>query len=150
MGGRAVIRASDDERERCVEVLRTAYADGRLDSRELEERVGLAWRARTRGDLAALTADLPRMTRIVPARRPPGWLSVLDRVDRMLLRMHTAVFAGVNGSFVGIWALSGQGDFWPAWVLAPWAPAMAWHAAGSWGVRKLVRGAGRRLRPVAH
>lgn len=151
MGGRsAVIRASDDERERCVEALRRAYADGRLDAAELEERVGFAWRARTRGELSALLTDLPRIARVAasaPAARVPSWVRALDRVDRMVLRGHATVFGTVNGSFVGIWAAAGaDGAFWPAWVLVPWAPALAWHFAGSWGVRRLVRGAARRLR----
>jgi Domain of unknown function (DUF1707) len=52
-------RASHEERERVVEVLGVAAGDGRLTMDELEKRVGAALTARTTGELAQLTADLP-------------------------------------------------------------------------------------------
>jgi hypothetical protein len=55
------LRASQDERDRVVDWLRTHAGEGRLELDELEERVELALRARTRGDLAALLRDLPRL-----------------------------------------------------------------------------------------
>ena len=133
---RAVIRASDDEREACAHTLRRHFADGRLDESELEERVDCAYRARTRPELAVLLYDLPGSPR---PKRPPAWVRALDRLDRTLLRAHATAFGATNGSFVGIWALTGGGEFWPAWLLVPWAPLMAWHAGGSWTVRRLLR-----------
>jgi hypothetical protein len=133
--GRA-IRASDEERERCAESLRGHFTAGRLEAWELEERVERAWAARTRGELAALLHDLPRE---MPTRAP-AWVRALDRVDRTLLRAHAVAFGATNGSFVAIWAVAGQGTFWPAWLLVPWAPFMAWHAGSSWTVRRLLRG----------
>jgi hypothetical protein len=61
-------RASDQERERAVEVLREAAGDGRLTFEELTDRVDAALRATTRDELERLTADLPDAT--APARRP--------------------------------------------------------------------------------
>ena len=55
------LRASQDERDRVVDRLRTHAGEGRLELDELEERVELALRARTRGELAALLRDLPRL-----------------------------------------------------------------------------------------
>ena len=52
------LRASDADRDRVVDVLREAAADGRLTPEELDERLGLALSARTFGELAPLTADL--------------------------------------------------------------------------------------------
>ncbi|WP_248961604.1 DUF1707 SHOCT-like domain-containing protein [Sphaerisporangium perillae] len=52
------LRASDDDRERVVAVLRDAVADGRLTLAEHEERVERVYGARTLGELAALTTDL--------------------------------------------------------------------------------------------
>lgn len=52
-------RASDADRERVVERLREAAADGRLDLDEFEERMGTAYQARTYGELDRLTTDLP-------------------------------------------------------------------------------------------
>ncbi|RJL33628.1 DUF1707 and DUF2154 domain-containing protein [Bailinhaonella thermotolerans] len=52
------LRAADVDRERVIEVLREAVADGRLTPAEHEERVEHCYRARTLGELGALTADL--------------------------------------------------------------------------------------------
>jgi hypothetical protein len=53
------IRASDQERESVVDVLRDAYTDGRLTLDEFEERSSAAYAAKTWADLGELTADLP-------------------------------------------------------------------------------------------
>lgn len=52
-------RASDDEREQVVERLRDAVSEGRIDLAEFEERMTLAYGARTHGELEPVTADLP-------------------------------------------------------------------------------------------
>jgi Domain of unknown function (DUF1707) len=52
------LRASDADRDRVIEVLRAAVADGRLDQAEFDERLGAALAARTIDALAPLTADL--------------------------------------------------------------------------------------------
>jgi len=53
------MRASDADRERAVDVLRIAAGDGRLTAEELDERLEAALSARTLGELAAVTSDLP-------------------------------------------------------------------------------------------
>jgi hypothetical protein len=53
------LRASHADRDRVVDTLRVAAGDGRLTADELDERLEAALSARTHGDLAALTADLP-------------------------------------------------------------------------------------------
>jgi hypothetical protein len=65
------LRASDADRERVAAALRRHHLDGRLDTDELQERLGRCYAARTTGDLAALTADLPGDERR-PAPRPAG------------------------------------------------------------------------------
>ncbi|HEY3869790.1 MAG TPA: DUF1707 domain-containing protein [Actinocrinis sp.] len=57
--GDSRLRASDADRERIVEKLRSSAAEGRLTMDEFEQRMSAAYAARTYGDLAALTADLP-------------------------------------------------------------------------------------------
>ena len=52
------LRASDADRDRFIEVLRAAVADGRLDRAEFDERLDAALAARTIDALAPLTADL--------------------------------------------------------------------------------------------
>ena len=53
------LRASHEDRDRIVEVLRVAAGDGRLTADELDERLETALTARTFGELAVLIRDLP-------------------------------------------------------------------------------------------
>ncbi|MFF4878067.1 MULTISPECIES: DUF1707 domain-containing protein [unclassified Micromonospora] len=53
------LRASDDDRNRVVAELHRHTTAGRLTLDEFSDRVGAVWTARTLGDLAALTRDLP-------------------------------------------------------------------------------------------
>jgi hypothetical protein len=64
------IRVTNREREAAAEELRAAYAEGCLDDGELEDRISLAYTAKTRDDLAALVSDLPAVP--APARAPEG------------------------------------------------------------------------------
>lgn len=52
------MRASDADRDRVLDVLCSAAADGRLTRAELDERLGAALAARTLGELGTLTTDL--------------------------------------------------------------------------------------------
>jgi Domain of unknown function (DUF1707)/Cell wall-active antibiotics response 4TMS YvqF len=63
------MRASDADRERVAKVLQRAQADGRIDLHELDERLRDAYAAKTYGELAPLTADLPGLD--PQAARPP-------------------------------------------------------------------------------
>ncbi|MFD9391849.1 DUF1707 domain-containing protein [Streptomyces sp. NPDC060000] len=65
------LRASDADRERVVEVLRDALAEGRLDMAEFEERMEETYKARTYGELTPITRDLP-----VAAVAPPSVVSL--------------------------------------------------------------------------
>jgi len=53
------MRASDQDRERAAEVLKTGYAEGRLTKDEYDEHLSLCYSARTVGDLVTLTSQLP-------------------------------------------------------------------------------------------
>src|SRR5579859_466857 len=53
------LRASHEDWDRIIELLRVAAGDGRLTGEELDERVEVAFSARTYGELAELTVDLP-------------------------------------------------------------------------------------------
>ncbi|MFJ2575541.1 DUF1707 domain-containing protein [Kitasatospora aureofaciens] len=66
----AELRASDADRERVAELLRDAYAEGRLDVDEHAERIEAAYAAKTLGDLVPLTRDLPSH-RPVSFEKPP-------------------------------------------------------------------------------
>jgi hypothetical protein len=107
------LRASDAERESTVTLLREHGAAGRLDVEELEQRVGAAYGARTHGELSALLTDLPARTPVRPVAPRPRWHG-----------HEWAGFLQVNVVLVAIWAVSGAGYFWPAWVMAWWACAL--------------------------
>ena len=67
------LRASYEDRDKVAEQLRAAAGDGRLTADELDQRLEAALTARTYGELAALTADLPGVARVepdVPTVRP--------------------------------------------------------------------------------
>ena len=68
---RSELRASYDDRDRVVELLRVSAGDGRLTAEELDERLELAMTARTYGELARLVADLPAAGAVAsPATAP--------------------------------------------------------------------------------
>ena len=100
------LRIADADRDRTVERLRAAAAEGRLDPDELEERVSNALSARTQSDLDAVLRDLPAPH--VPAAVP-------DR--SLILRERAAAFLVPNVVCIAVWAATGAGSFWPGWVL---------------------------------
>jgi hypothetical protein len=55
----AELRASHEDRDRVAELLRVAAGDGRLTAEELDQRLERALTARTVGELAELSRDLP-------------------------------------------------------------------------------------------
>jgi Domain of unknown function (DUF1707)/Domain of unknown function (DUF4190) len=57
--GQGGMRASDADRERAAEVLRAGFAEGRLDKDEYDGLLGRVYTAKTHGELAMLTSQLP-------------------------------------------------------------------------------------------
>jgi len=106
-----LMRASDADRERVAEVLRTAAAEGRLHLDELDERLAAVYAARTYAELEPITHDLPTARGVpAPARPVAGG-------GRPTAGAGIAVMGGferkghwtVGRRFVGI-ALMGGGD----------------------------------------
>jgi hypothetical protein len=77
---RSELRASHEDRDRVVELLRVSAGDGRLTADELDERLELAMTARTYGELAKLVADLPAAGSVVAVPGPPRAKEVV-RID---------------------------------------------------------------------
>jgi hypothetical protein len=69
---RRQLRVSDADREQAAEVLRKAAGDGRITFDELDERLASAYAARTYGDLASVTHDLPEPGPVPPADIAPS------------------------------------------------------------------------------
>ncbi|MFF2654042.1 DUF1707 domain-containing protein [Streptomyces sp. NPDC058045] len=105
------LRASDADRERVAEQLREAMAEGRLDLEEFGERLDQAYRARTYGELAPLTRDLP-------GAGGPAPVSMVKRPD-------TAPAAGAD------WAARIGGTATSEWGVAVMA---GFERRGTWTV----------------
>jgi hypothetical protein len=156
------IRASDEDRDRTVALLREHHAAGRLTAEEFNERLDKAYQAKTMGDLDALLADLPGIDlyRLPDASLPryrgtvPGATSRLAAMQaaganrgRRHGRFSPGWMAGWGTWFTVsllcfvIWAVSGFGYPWPLWVAAPWGALML----GGWVTSGLTGGRGREI-----
>ncbi len=102
---RSELRASYEDRDRVVELLRVSAGDGRLTAEELDERLELAMTARTYGELARLIADLPAEGAVASPATAPRAKEVVridcrsghvQRVDRWVVpqRMDVKVTSG--------------------------------------------------------
>jgi hypothetical protein len=98
-------RASDRDRDDMLVRLHTAFAEGRLNEAELDERIDLVLAARTHGELDAVAADLPsgRAAAAGPAKGPAGRFQVaykgsVTRAGRWRLpqRFTTVVYKGTG------------------------------------------------------
>lgn len=127
------IRASDSERDATIKILQQAHAEGRLSDEESTDRIGKAIQAGTRGQLAALTNDLPHSD--LPKMQPAGLAQTPDsspvRQERpggmsQTLKAGWASWAGVGVLMIVIWALTGAGGSppWFLWVVGPWGAVM--------------------------
>ncbi|MGH3625784.1 MAG: DUF1707 SHOCT-like domain-containing protein [Sciscionella sp.] len=104
------LRASDADRERVAQILHRAMGEGRLDVGELEERLATLYAAKTIGELAPLTADLP-----VPSAHPPAIAAQRAVSERI---------GGTPTSSTSIAILSGADRRGP-WVVPPRYTAVA-------------------------
>ncbi|MFF2041312.1 DUF1707 domain-containing protein [Kitasatospora sp. NPDC058170] len=97
----AEMRASDADRERVAELLRDAYAEGRLNVDEHAERIEAAYGAKTLGELVPLTRDLPTHRSIsfekpplgAPEARPDGPVRLPARQEAPTM---VAIFGGAS------------------------------------------------------
>lgn len=107
------LRVSDVERETVATRLREAATEGRLSLDEADERQTLAYAARTRDDLAVLTADLP-----APVRAPVqgGW-GTLSTAAKRRLGVHVAIVAVIAVGLIARWAFGMAPWFWPGWPM---------------------------------
>jgi hypothetical protein len=118
------MRAGDSDRDRTINVLREAFAEGRLTQVEFDDRLTRAHEAKTYGELGQLTSDLP----VTPADAVV--IPTSPDKKRMEWRKAWAVWAGVsilvNIIWVGTWLpdLSNPPYYWPIWVIGPWAGGM--------------------------
>lgn len=102
------IRASDIDRERLVADLGEHVAAGRLTLDEFDARTQRAYAARTMGDLAALTADLPVLS-ADPVARSRRWTSSIVPYAVVAAVILVAMVLGAVGLVVGPAMAHGMG-----------------------------------------
>jgi len=107
-GGHGRLRATHADREQVIDVLKTAFVQGRLDRDEFGLRVDRALASRTYADLAAITADIP--ARLARARPPePARESVSKKA--------VLAMTGATGALIGILPVMMLTPPWPRYVL---------------------------------
>jgi len=75
------LRASDADREQVIDVLKVAFAQGRLSKSELVRRAGQALESKTYAELAGATAGIPAGRAPAPPPRPPASPTPARRVN---------------------------------------------------------------------
>ena len=101
------LRASDQERDQVASALGEALATGRLTSTEHAERIEAAYAAKTLGDLAPLTEDLPAVrTGAAPAtidhQQVAAVFSKVNRGGRWVTGRHTELRSAFGALIVDL------------------------------------------------
>jgi hypothetical protein len=127
------LRAGDADRAAVASVLGQAMAAGRLTVDEYDERLTRVFAAKTYGDLAELTADLPGQ----PPRRAMTASSSAPAYRHGCggTRASWAAWRSVAVIVIGIWLATSLAanvllPFWPMWVLVPWGAVLLASTVG--------------------
>jgi hypothetical protein len=129
-----LLRIGNAERELVVQRVQDAFAEGRLDAEELQQRLDAVYRARTMGELTPLTADLPvpqsrSLADPRPARVPRPQRPVARRRVPTALRILWIIWITAVAVNVAAWLVVcvTTGDLiyaWPLWVAGPAGAAL--------------------------
>jgi hypothetical protein len=116
------LRAADVDRTAVATVLGEHMSAGRLTVDEYDERLGRAYAAKTYGELAELTADLP-------TTRPHARTEATPYPSPMCgpgnPQSSWRAWLGTSLIVVTIWLATSLASwelhyFWPVWVIGPW------------------------------
>lgn len=118
----ATMRASDRDRAVVHDVLSEAYAEGRLDREELDERAALVTAAKTHADLVPPISDLTTDA-AVPARLSSAGAVDVRRSAQLYYgeKLRDAFFGFLVPNLIcwAIWFFLGRGWPWPVFVSIP-------------------------------
>jgi len=135
------LRAADADRAAVADVLGAHMSAGRLSVAEFDERLSRAYAAKTYGELAELTADLPPLAANTPAASPvpaprqesapspaadcspSPWHGGWDQSHSWRAWLSTSLIV------LTIWAVTSLASwefhyFWPIWVIGPWGAVL--------------------------
>lgn len=142
------MRAGDSDRERVLEVVRQAHADGRLSTPEFYERLDGVYLAKTYAELDTLVHDLPASGALAPsfAQVPlapvakPGAVAQPIGMPRQIWALWVTWATAVSINVL-IWLIIASGPgmdpyFWPIWVAGPWGLVNAGLTFTWWVNRK--------------
>ncbi|HEX5119645.1 MAG TPA: DUF1707 domain-containing protein [Pseudonocardiaceae bacterium] len=120
------MRVSDVDRKAAADRLNRAHDDGMITLSEFDSRVGAAWQAATRGELARLTADLPDSQHPIPQPAPPPPRPPVRRRTPTALRVLNTIWLSILAVSLVVWGLIciTTGHFvypWWLWVITPGA-----------------------------
>ena len=101
------LRASDADRDATADRLRQHHTDGRLDQDEFQERLDRCFAAKTVGELAELTRDLPgdRRGAARAAARGFGLLGCLRMIPILPIILAIIAIHLIVGVVSGLWIL---------------------------------------------
>ena len=115
MTGIGEFRIGDDDRDRVIERINSAFVEGRLDLDELEERLVLVYQAKFATDLNRLLADLPSAPTATTHRVVPDVSAQASPAGNTVGTYGPFFIAPVISTIV--YATTGfGGHFWPIWV----------------------------------
>ena len=112
------LRVSDPERAAVQERLRRGVAAGQLDLHEFDVRVQSVWAAKTRGELARATRDLPEPPPEPPPPPPLGRVFSNDDAGTAM-RVLAIVWASITAVNLVVWglvSLTSDEDVYPWWI----------------------------------
>ena len=101
--GHGRLRASHADREQVISTLKAAFVHGLLAKDEFDQRVSHAFASRTRGELAALTADIP--AGIAAAQPPRTPARVPGKAAKATICVGLALALFTVAAAMGPWAL---------------------------------------------
>jgi hypothetical protein len=158
------LRAADSDRAAVATALGEHMAAGRLTVDEYDERLTRVYAAKTYGELAEITVDLPDLarrpaTRPAPAAQPRpaggpascGPMSMHGAGERGLADGWRA-WLTTSAIVTTIWLLTSLGSsellyFWPMWVIGPWGAVLLASTLAARGSRRAGDGEDRRGLP---
>jgi len=128
------IRVSDTERTAVQRHLHWAHGEGLLDLGEFDERASALWSAKTRGELAALTRDLPAPAGAASPGPAAQKQVFSDTGGGTAMRVLAIVFGSIVTVNVVVWGLvsatSGLTYPWFVWTVLPLVVLGVLYVAG--------------------
>ena len=143
------LRAADADRAVVADRLGAAMSAGRLTVAEYDERLTRVYAARTYGELAQLTTDLPVTPSPVAltkaADEPAGSTCAAWGHPGASLRAAWGSWLTTAVIVLGIWLTTSvaSGELlypWPVWVIGPWGVVLLAQSVGSRAGRDRVAG----------